>query len=349
MESFSENLLSWYDQHARILPWRVGPAKRKDGIIPNPYHVWLSEVMLQQTTVATVGNYFGRFLEKWPKLEDLANAEREEVMREWAGLGYYSRARNLKKCAEIVANNWDGEFPCDVKDLLSLPGIGPYTACAIAAIAFNRPAPAVDGNIERVVSRQTANATPVPKLKGDCRDFMTDKISTDRAGDFVQAMMDLGATICRPKSPNCGACPVESSCIAKAQSKPLDFPVKAPKKTKPKRVGAAFAARRADGAIWLVKRPDKGLLGGMSALPTTQWTASKDGETGQNSAPFGENWKMDGQIRHVFTHFQLDMEVWSAVAEPHGEGWWSTLDEIGNEALPTVMVKALKLVLDDPA
>lgn len=349
MESFSKNLLDWYDLHARILPWRVGPKESKAGLLPDPYHVWLSEVMLQQTTVATVGTYFSNFLNRWPNLTDLAKADREDVMREWAGLGYYSRARNLKKCAEIVANELNGKFPDDEKDLVGLPGIGPYTACAIAAIAFNKPAPAVDGNIERVVSRQTANATPLPKLKADCRDFMVRQLPDNRAGDFVQAMMDLGATICRPKSPNCVLCPVNSSCTSYQSGTALDFPVKMPKKAKPRRIGAAFVARRDDGAIWLVKRPDKGLLGGMSALPDTGWTASKNGGTGEVSAPFGENWIKKGKIRHVFTHFHLEMEVWTASTIPKGEGWWSPLDEIANEALPTVMVKALRLVLDEPA
>lgn len=347
-----QKLLTWYDRHARTLPWRISPQDGKDGVVADPYHVWLSEVMLQQTTVATVGSYFQKFVHKWPRVEDLAASDTEEVMKAWAGLGYYSRARNLKACAEMVVRDYSGNFPQTAAELQELPGIGPYTAAAISAIAFGNAEPVVDGNIERVSTRYTANATPLPAVKEDCRAFMTKVTPTDRPGDFVQAMMDLGATICTPRNPACALCPIMDGCAARATNSATNYPVKAPKKQKPTRVGAAFILRRADGAIWLTKRPNSGLLGGMSVVPTTDWTSRKDGETSVSAAPVNEDWKDCGSVRHTFTHFHLELRIWYAESdamaiEVPGAGWWSASDEISGEALPTVMKKAISAAIRD--
>ena len=348
MESFSTRLLNWYDRHARDLPWRVSPNDLQQGVVPDPYHVWLSEVMLQQTTVATVKDYFEKFIKTWPRLSDLAASPNEDIMKAWAGLGYYSRARNLKACADKIVAEYDGRFPEIQEELIKLPGIGDYTSAAIAAIAFGQKTAVVDGNIERVCTRQSANATPLPKVKNDCRDMMHSLTPSDRPGDFVQAMMDLGATICTPRNPVCSLCPVQSGCKAFAAGTMLEFPVKAPKKVKPTRKGAAFVAVRDDGAIWLLKRPDKGLLGGMSGPFTTDWTASKDGKTGLDAAPFAGDWQKKQSIRHTFTHFHLELEVWTAtVSNKDDGGWWSSPDELKTEALPTVMKKAITSVFVD--
>ncbi len=304
--------------------------------------------MLQQTTVATVGPYFEKFIAKWPTVKNLAACDLEDVMKAWAGLGYYSRARNLKACADKVASEHDGKFPQTAAELQKLPGIGPYTSAAIAAIAFGERTTVVDGNIERVSTRHTANSTPLPQVKEHCREFMDRVTPADRPGDFVQAMMDLGATICTPRNPACSLCPINDDCQGHIQQIAEQFPVKAPKKPKPTRVGAAFVAQRPDGAIWLTKRPNKGLLGGMSVVPTTGWTASKNGATGYAAAPIVGDWIPHGHIRHTFTHFHLELEVWSAhVNMLPGDGWWSLQHQIGGEALPTVMKKVISAVADD--
>ena len=348
MKPLNQRLLSWYDSHARILPWRVGPQEGKQGIVADPYHVWLSEVMLQQTTVATVGPYFEKFVAKWPRIEDLASSDVEDVMKAWAGLGYYSRARNLKACAVRIVEDYDGKFPHVAGELQKLPGIGPYTSAAIAAIAFGAREAVVDGNIERVSTRHMANSTPLPQAKEDCRAFMAQVTPSDRPGDFVQAMMDLGATICTPRKPACALCPINQDCRARIDQTEENYPVKAPKKVKPTRLGAAYVALRSDGAIWLTKRPDKGLLGGMSGVPTTKWTASQNGALGAGAAPVCGNWVACGSIRHTFTHFHLEMEVWTANIEAlPGDGWWSGQEQIAGEALPTVMKKVISAVAAD--
>lgn len=336
-------LLAWYDRHARALPWRISPADRMHGVVADPYRIWLSEIMLQQTTVQAVKSYFALFVDRWPSVEDLAAADTEDVMKAWAGLGYYSRARNLKKCADVVVRDHDGRFPETEEGLLTLPGIGPYTAAAIAAIAFDRPAAVVDGNIERVFTRLFEIATPLPAAKAEIRSIVGDATPADRPGDFAQAVMDLGATICTPKRPACALCPIDDLCQARRSGNQEQFPVKLPKKTKPVRLGAAFVAERGDGAVLLVKRPDKGLLGGMSGVPTTNWTVRADGETGAEAAPFAANWQSKGVISHVFTHFELRLEVFHAVVTlaPDHDGWWSDGDSLPGEALPTVMKKAL--------
>ena len=345
-------LLDWYDRHARQLPWRVGPAARRDGVQPSPYHVWLSEVMLQQTQVATVRDYFARFTREWPTIGDLAEADEAEIMSAWAGLGYYSRARNLKKCAEIVWSELDGAFPATPEALRRLPGVGDYTASAIAAIAFDHPAIVVDGNVERVTARLKGIDTPLPAAKKEIYRAVGEVGSGGRPGDFAQAMMDLGATLCTPKRPACPLCPLQDHCLAFATGVAESLPVKAPKPKKPKRCGAAYIAMRADGAVLLRRRPPRGLLGGMSEPPTTGWSARHDGSTGIQEAPFPAAWRAVGTIRHVFTHFELSLEVWLTELQKEpalGEvdGWWAPLSQLGEEALPTVMKKAIAAAIPD--
>lgn len=341
-------LLAWYDAHHRDLPWRIAPHKLASGETPDPYRVWLSEVMLQQTTVEAVKSYFTRFVELWPNVNALAAADINDVMKAWAGLGYYSRARNLKACAEAVARDHQGAFPDSEDGLRALPGVGPYTSAAIAAIAFNRPAAVVDGNIERVISRLFVISTPLPAAKVEIKAHVTQIMPHDRPGDFAQAMMDLGATICSPKRPKCMLCPVRDECKALFEGEPEHYPVKQPKKDKPLRQGAAFVATRSDGALLLRLRPPSGLLGGMAEPPNTAWTSRQDGETGTDAAPFSADWKPVGAIRHVFTHFELALTVWHAenIAIPAPDGWWwSPPEAIASEALPTIMKKAIEAAI----
>ena len=341
-------LLEWYDVHHRELPWRTPPSDLKRGIRPNPYNVWLSEIMLQQTKVEAVKPYFRAFLEKWPDVGALAAAETEDVMKAWAGLGYYSRARNLKVCAEIVARLPGGSFPDSEDGLRALPGIGAYTAAAIASIAFNRPAVVVDGNIERVVTRLFSIATPLPQAKVEIRAHVKRMLATARFGDFAQTMMDLGATICTPRRPRCMLCPLRSNCSAVASGDPEFYPFKLAKAKRLQRRGAAFVAVRSDGAVLLRKRPGKGLLGGMTEVPTTDWTSRVDGGTDTESAPFAAKWQRAGRITHVFTHFSLDLDVFHAEAAldqtPDGH-FWSNVADLAGEALPSVMKKVIEATI----
>ena len=344
--SVASRLLAWYDAHHRDLPWRVPPGALAGGARPDPYRVWLSEVMLQQTTVEAVKAYFRVFLEKWPDVEALAAAPVEDVMKAWAGLGYYSRARNLKACADLVAGR-GGRFPDTEAGLKELPGIGAYTAAAIAAIAFDRPAAVVDGNVERVVSRLFSIATPLSEAKPAIRALVEKLVPQVRPGDFAQAMMDLGATICTPRRPRCMLCPLRADCSAIVSGDPERFPVRLPKDDKPLRRGAAFVAERNDGAILLRKRAEKGLLGGMTEVPTTAWTARVDGATTEAAAPFAADWRRAGQIAHVFTHFALELDVFHAHVKsnaPEGH-FWSLAHEISGEALPTVMKKVIEAAI----
>ena len=339
-------LLAWYDAHHRDLPWRVPPRDLARGVRPDPYRVWLSEVMLQQTTVEAVKAYFLAFVEKWPTVTALAAAAPDDVMKAWAGLGYYSRARNLKACADRVAAT-GGTFPDSEDGLRALPGIGAYTAAAIAAIAFDRPAAVVDGNVERVIARLHSISTPLPQAKAEIRARVEDLVPADRPGDFAQATMDLGATLCTPRRPRCMLCPVREDCSALANGDPELYPVRAAKPEKPLRRGAAFVAVRSDGAVLLRKRPDKGLLGGMSEVPTTGWTARADGATDAAAAPFAADWQRAGSIGHVFTHFSLDLAVFRAATDrpaPAGH-FWSGAEGISAEALPTVMKKAIEAAI----
>lgn len=335
-------LLGWYDRHARVLPWRARPGERAD-----PYAVWLSEIMLQQTTVATVGPYFMRFLERWPTVMALAAAPVEEVMKEWAGLGYYSRARNLHACAVAVARDHGGVFPDDEKGLLALPGIGPYTAAAVSAIAFGRRAVVVDGNVERVVARLFALEAPLPAVKPEIR-ARTDEITPlRRAGDFAQAMMDLGATLCSPKRPSCNVCPIGDLCEARARGDQESFPRRGEKKPRPTRRGACFYLTRSDGAVLLRRRPNKGLLGGMMEVPTGIWAEEKYAEeTLLEAAPARTGWKrVPGLVEHTFTHFHLELTVFTGSVTKRQatdiQGIWVTPEELADEALPTVMRKVV--------
>ncbi len=345
-ETLSEDLLAWYDRHHRELPWRISPAAAKAGKRPDPYHIWLSEVMLQQTTVQAVKPYFAKFLSLWPRVTDLAAAPVEDVMAAWAGLGYYARARNLKKCAEAVAAEHGGVFPDTEEGLKALPGIGDYTAAAVAAIAFNRQAAVMDGNVERVISRLYAIDSPLP----GCKPLMKSKVAlltpADRPGDFAQAMMDLGATICTPKRPACAICPLRDECIAFAEHDPERFPVKGAKKEKPVRLGAAFVAVTPQGEVLLRRRVETGLLGGMTEVPTTAWTARSDGGDTADHAPFDAAWESCGTVVHVFTHFELRLSVFRVRAEKRDtEGWWEPVENLEAQALPTVMKKVITQAL----
>lgn len=340
----SNRLLHWYDRHHRILPWRVSPADQASGTRPAPYRVWLSEIMLQQTTVEAVKSYFLKFVERWPTVQAMARASEDDILRAWAGLGYYSRARNLKKCADLVAGRHSGQFPNSAAALKELPGIGDYTAAAIAAIAFGEAAAVVDGNVERVISRIYTISTPLPAAKTEIRALMGRLTPIDRPGDFAQAMMDLGATICTPRRPACAICPLNDDCKALKSRDPEEFPVKAPKAAKPVRTGAAFIAIAEDGSVFLRKRKDAGLLAGMTEVPGSPWTARVDGDTTADAAPFPARWTASGSITHVFTHFELRLSVYRAEnvgKAASTDGWWSLPDELPDEALPTVMKKAI--------
>lgn len=340
----SETLLAWYDRHSRSLPWRVSPAAGKTGHRADPYHVWLSEIMLQQTTVKAVGPYFGKFVTAWPTLADLAAADDDDIMRAWAGLGYYSRARNLKKCAETLVRDHGGMFPDNAADLQKLPGIGAYTSAAIAAIAFDEPVAVVDGNIERVVSRLNAIEEPLPDSKKAIKAIVTKLTPTKRPGDFAQAMMDLGATICSPRRPACSLCPFVDRCAVANSSVADTYPRKTAKKNKPTRYGAAFVLFRSDGAVLLRKRPDRGLLGGMAEVPTGHWTEDECMLEDYSAAPRAQTWKRAPTlVTHTFTHFHLRLAVYCGVssADAPPDAWWSRPGDQSGEALPTVMRKVL--------
>lgn len=300
--------MEWYDRHARDLPWRVSPADWAAGEMPNPYRVWLSEVMLQQTTVAAVREYFLRFTSRWPDIQALAAAPDDQVMAEWAGLGYYARARNLLKCARTVVDQHGGRFPDTLNALLKLPGIGPYTAAAIAAIAFDRPETVLDGNVERVMARLYDIHEPLPKSKPLLKKKAAALTPAKRPGDYAQAVMDLGATICTPKSPTCGICPLRDPCRARAAQTQQYLPRKTPKAPKPTRIGHVYIAHCDDGAILLERRPGSGLLGGMLGFPGSEWT-----ENAAEAPPFHAEWTLlPGEVRHTFTHFHLTLRIWTA-------------------------------------
>jgi A/G-specific adenine glycosylase len=333
------DLLAWYDRHRRVLPWRAPPGKPSD-----PYRVWLSEIMLQQTTVKTVGPYFERFLTRFPTVGALAAASLDDVLKLWSGLGYYARARNLHACAKAVAENYGGKFPDNEEGLRELPGVGPYTAAAIAAIAFDRRASPVDGNIERVVARLYAVEQQLPAAKPVVGKLAAALTPDRRAGDFAQAMMDLGASICTPKAPACALCPWEATCAARARGDAETFPRKAPKSTGALRRGAAFVALRADGCVLTRRRPEKGLLGGLIEVPTTEWAASY--KPSHDDPPLRADWhRRLGVVRHVFTHFPLELDVYTARVpartKPPAGMRFVPLGEIPGEALSTLMRKVL--------
>jgi A/G-specific adenine glycosylase len=340
MRVSAESLLNWYDAHGRDLPWRL---RNGSTLRPDPYRVWLSEVMLQQTTVAAVKAYFARFTTRWPTVADLAAAPDADVMAEWAGLGYYARARNLLACARAVVARHGGVFPDRLDDLRQLPGIGPYTAAAVASIAYNRAETVVDGNVERVMARVFAVQTPLPAAKPELTELAASLTPAQRPGDYAQAVMDLGATICTPRNPACGLCPWMQPCQARAQGIAAHLPRKTAKPDKPTRVGLVWIARRPDGALLLERRADKGLLGGTLAFPSTGWDGS------DNPPPIDADWTAAGTVRHTFTHFHLTLTVHIATprqdaapsrGEFHGKNLFSPQD------LPTLMRKAHALLTE---
>ncbi|MEM9271187.1 MAG: A/G-specific adenine glycosylase, partial [Pseudomonadota bacterium] len=315
MREHAAQLLAWYDTHGRSLPWRVRPDARLAGEVVDPYKVWLSEIMLQQTTVAAVKSYYEAFTSRWPTVHDLAAAEDADVMAAWAGLGYYARARNLLKCARAVVERYDGVFPNTEAELQSLPGIGPYTSAALAAIAFDRRATVLDGNVERVMARQHKVEEPLPDSKETLRSLAEERTPDIRPGDYAQAIMDLGATICTPRAPACGICPWMEGCAARLAGCAAELPRKRRKAPKPVRYGVVYFAQNPSGEVWLEERPAKGLLGGMLGLPGPAW-----GEEMQTSAPPIEaHWQDAGEVRHTFTHFHLQLRVMAAlVGSEHG-------------------------------
>ncbi len=334
-------VLDWYDENARTLPWRVGPAERRAGTRPDPYRVWLSEIMLQQTTVAAVKDYFHRFTARWPSVADLAGAEDGDVMGEWAGLGYYARARNLLKCARAVAGAHGEVFPDDRAALLTLPGIGPYTAAAVAAIAFDRPETVLDGNIERVMARLHDIRTPLPAAKPELMACAAALTPQTRPGDYAQALMDLGATICTPRAPACGICPLRAPCAARQASSAAELPRKAPKPAKPVRRGHVYLVRRSDGAWLLERRPATGLLGGMLGWPGSDWS-----EAPQEAPPLAADWRLLPDVRHTFTHFHLILTVRAATVDTGTvpeTGFFLAERDFRPSDLPTVMRKAFDL------
>jgi A/G-specific adenine glycosylase len=342
-QDLSGKLLAWYDTHARDLPWRSKP-----GITPDPYHVWLSEIMLQQTTVAAVRDYYIKFLSLWPKISDLAAANQDDVLRAWAGLGYYARARNLHACAIKVVSDWNGKFPHTEAALRTLPGIGPYTSAAIASIAFDQTHAAVDGNVERVMARLYAIETPLPVAKPLIKVKAEALVPMKRAGDFAQALMDLGATICTPRTANCNICPWTDYCEARKRGVAESLPRKMPKIKIPTRRGIVFWVERDDGHILLRRRPQKGLLGGMMEIPSTSWGPKLPDKV---SAPVDAKWtKSKTPVEHTFTHFHLQLSVWKmATADSslpvNGDYRWVHKDKLIHEALPSLMRKVAAMAL----
>jgi len=342
-------LLAWYDRQRRDLPWRAPPGQR-----PDPYRVWLSEIMLQQTTVATVAPYFDRFVARFPSLSELAAASLDEVLHLWQGLGYYARARNLHSCARAVVERHRGNFPDDPRQLRLLPGIGEYTAAAIAAISFDRRVAAVDGNVERVMARLFAERAPLPAAKPRLKAFAAALVPDERAGDFAQGLMDLGATICTPRRPRCILCPWRENCAAAAMGIAESLPVQAEKPERKLRHGVAFWLTRADGAVLLRRRPEQGLLGGMIELPSTPWRAAPWSESEAiEAAPAAMAWTaLPGTVQHGFTHFRLELALMAGTTTEPLPGLWATPGEFKDYALPTLtkkLVNYARSALEPPA
>lgn len=339
-DQLSSVLLGWYDTHRRRMPWRALPGETAD-----PYRVWLSEIMLQQTTVATVGPYFIEFLRRWPTIEALAAASLDDVLHAWQGLGYYARARNMHKCAQFVASELAGRFPETEAELMKLPGVGPYTAAAVAAIAFGRRAVVVDGNVERVMARMFAVQEFLPQAKTTLKAHADELTPDDRTGDYAQAVMDLGATVCTPKSPKCLLCPWKKPCRGRDDAESL--PRRRPKQQRPLRRGTVFWVTRSDGALLLRRRPEEGLLGGLMEVPSTEW---RDGQSSQepdvwNHAPLPmtNTRSLPGVVRHGFTHFELELEIYAGVSNEEAEppAMWCPIDKLSDLALPTLMKKVI--------
>lgn len=333
---FSHCLLDWYAGNARELPWRVGPVERERGARPDPYRVWLAEIMLQQTTVPHASRYYQIFLEKWPSVHALASASDEDVMAAWAGLGYYARARNLLKCAREVDRQ--GGWPTTANTLQKLPGIGPYTAGAVAALAFNEPAAAVDGNVDRVFARLLALKGEWKTEKRYLKSVVERLVPEDRPAEFAEALMDLGATICTPKSPNCPSCPVQAFCLGLSEGSPEQYPIKPKRPPKPLRRGHVYVSLGAERTVVTERRPGSGLLGGMMGLPTSAWSD----DLVPPDYPSPADWSSIGEVRHVFTHFELRLQVWRAVSSREQ---MNTSRDDAVEGLPTVFAKALRLAM----
>ena len=343
-QKLAPELLGWYDRHRRSLPWRARPGER-----PDPYRVWLSEIMLQQTTVTTVSAFFDRFVARFPSVEALAAASLDEVLHAWQGLGYYARARNLHRCARAIVAEHGGHFPDTVEGLRELPGIGAYTAAAIAAIAFDRKAAAVDGNVERVMARLFALETPLPAAKSEIRALAETLVPDARCGDFAQALMDLGASLCTPRSPQCILCPWQSACRGRALGIAETLPRRRARPEKPTRRGFAYWAVRPDGSVLLRKRPENGLLGGMMEVPSTEWReAAVDEAVARQQAPVKAAWvRLPGTVRHTFTHFHLELTVLAGetATGAKAEGQWVPLDRLSDQALPTAIKKIVNHAL----
>jgi len=345
IKALEEELLAWYDASQRVLPWRAVP-----GYSPNPYHVWLSEIMLQQTTVATVKDYFSRFVTRWPVIDSLAKATLDDVFHNWQGLGYYSRARNLHNCAQTLMRDFKGIIPHDGKVLQTLPGIGPYTAAAIAAIAYDQPVVPVDGNVVRVFARLFALETPLPDLKKEVYTIAGQIAPSHRSGDFAQSLMDLGATVCRPRNPLCGACPLQESCKGYRQGVAAQLPRPAVKGIKPRRYGVAFWVENDEEEILLEKRPDKGLLAGLIGLPTTPWRETpwleSEGLKAEDLTDVKAWEYLPGNVRHTFTHFHLELRIAKGRSNAPQNGLWSSLENLKSHALPALMKKVIRAVME---
>jgi A/G-specific adenine glycosylase len=337
----TQALLDWYDRNTRTLPWRV-----RGGLHPDPYRVWISEIMLQQTTVATVIPYYERFLNRWPAVTALAAAPLDDVLHGWQGLGYYSRARNLHRCAQVICETLGGQFPHTAAELARLPGIGPYTAAALASICFGEPVAAIDGNVQRVISRLYTLPDPPALNKNAVAERAAALVPVTRPGDFAQAVMDLGATVCTPKSPRCLLCPVQACCQAARTGTPELWPHKVAKATVPQKYGTVHWITRPDGAVWLRQRPQRGLLGGMMEVPSSDWTAAAPVAGFCGSPLFPADWQpVPGVVKHVFTHFRLELRVvWCVRTDPPPlAGRWVLREQLANEALPTLMHKVIAL------
>ncbi len=343
-KSLQEELLAWFDRHRRAMPWRAAKGKT-----PDPYHVWLSEIMLQQTTVAAVGPYFIKFVSKWPTVKKLAATDLDDVLAAWAGLGYYARARNLHKCAQAVVRDFGGKFPSAVEDLIALPGIGPYTAAAVSSIAFNRPAVAVDGNVERVVSRFFAIEEPLPSSKEKIRAHAS-KLAADnpRPSDFTQAFMELGATVCSPKKPKCVSCPWQKSCAAHQSGIAEELPRRSKSAQKPVRYGRVFWIQNKSQEFLIEKRAGKGLYEGLYQLPTTDWTENAKAPEGHHHDARLRFKRLGADVRHSFTHFDLILEIWTAEAQKGfrpRKGKFVSAGDLENYALPSLMHKVVRMCL----
>lgn len=346
INNFRKSVLDWYDGHRRVLPWRA-PA----GVVADPYHVWLSEIMLQQTVVATVIPYFLKFIKKWPTVKHMAKAQVDDVLKEWAGLGYYARARNLHKCAQTVSTEFKGVFPQTYEGLKSLPGIGDYTAAAIMSIAFNKPSVVVDGNVERVMSRYFAITKPLPDSKPDIRK-VAGLLSTDRAdrpSDYAQALMDIGATVCIPKTPRCSLCPLQKKCEAKKLGIQAELPARAAKKLKPYRRGHVYWIVSDKAQILLEKRPEKGLFGGMVGFPTSEWGLERETRHPEAVLKLGKPVLLpDHIIRHSFTHFDLELQGYSVkVAKSFQGGLWVDRADILKSGLPSLFLKFARFIVNN--